>query len=161
MIFAAFLFFQGPSPYLHWPLVVGIGESQRGHDNFDVTFKSKSFCNLADNIYCCPNTILKFQHFLPLWCQMFLTLDVTIYSVCCFIWICREAIGGKTGKTLVLPWLCKIEHGSGGSIPWYGGLSLLWWRTALWWCHTGTPAAKFSLYLLPQSAVFFFHIHLF
>jgi hypothetical protein len=33
-------------------------------------------------------------------------------------------IWGKTGKTAVLPWFCKIECGSGGALPYYGGLSL-------------------------------------
>ena len=38
----------------------------------------------------------------------------------------RGAIGGKTGKTTVLPSFCKIEHdgGSGGAPLCYGGLSL-------------------------------------
>ena len=35
----------------------------------------------------------------------------------------RGAIGGKTGKTAVLPGFCKIEHGnSGGAPPCYRGL---------------------------------------
>jgi hypothetical protein len=36
------------------------------------------------------------------------------------------AIGGKTGKTAVLPGFCKIEHsgGSGGALSNYGGLTL-------------------------------------
>ena len=42
-----------------------------------------------------------------------------------YIWP-RGAIGGKTGKTAVLPWFCNIEHGSGssGAPAFYGGLSL-------------------------------------
>ena len=38
----------------------------------------------------------------------------------------RGAIGGKTGKTVVLPRFCKIEHGgsSGDTPPCYGGLTL-------------------------------------
>ena len=38
----------------------------------------------------------------------------------------RGAIGGKTSKTAVLPWFCKIGHGGGSSDapPCYGGLSL-------------------------------------
>jgi hypothetical protein len=32
------------------------------------------------------------------------------------------AVGGKTGKTAVLPRFCKIERG-GGAPPYYGGLS--------------------------------------
>ena len=35
----------------------------------------------------------------------------------------RGAIGGKTGKTAVLPGFCKIERGgSGGAPPCYRGL---------------------------------------
>ena len=39
----------------------------------------------------------------------------------------RGAIGGKTGKTVVLPGFCKIEHGggSGGAPPYYRGLTWL------------------------------------
>ena len=35
------------------------------------------------------------------------------------------AVGGKTGKTAVLPRFCKIGRGggSGGAPPYYGGLS--------------------------------------
>ena len=33
-------------------------------------------------------------------------------------------MGGKTGKTPVLPGFCKIERGSGGTPPCYGGLTL-------------------------------------
>ena len=38
----------------------------------------------------------------------------------------RGAIRIKTGKTAVLPWICKIEHGGGkgGALSCYGGLSL-------------------------------------
>ena len=38
----------------------------------------------------------------------------------------RGAIQGKTSKTAVLPWFCKIKHsgGSDGTLPCYGGLSL-------------------------------------
>ena len=35
----------------------------------------------------------------------------------------RGAIGGKTGKTVVLPGFCKIEWGSDGAPPYYGGLT--------------------------------------
>jgi hypothetical protein len=33
------------------------------------------------------------------------------------------AVGGKTGKTVVLPQFCKIGRGGGGAPPYYGGLS--------------------------------------
>ena len=43
-------------------------------------------------------------------------------------WSYIMVIGGKTGKTVVLSWFCKIEHGggggSGGTLPCYDGLSL-------------------------------------
>ena len=37
----------------------------------------------------------------------------------------RRSVGGKTGKTAVLPGFCKIEHGggSGGAPQNYGGLT--------------------------------------
>ena len=45
------------------------------------------------------------------------------------------AVGGKTGKTLVLPGFRKIERGggsgggSGGALHFYGGSYLAWART--------------------------------
>ena len=39
--------------------------------------------------------------------------------------ICRGAIGGKTGKTAVLPGFCKIERSSSGVLLCYRGLILL------------------------------------
>ena len=61
-----------------------------------------------------------------LWCtydfQKLLLLQEKFGDYVCFLY--RGAIGGKTGKTMVLPWFCKIEHGSGGAPLCYGGLSL-------------------------------------
>ena len=48
-----------------------------------------------------------------------------------FCWSSSGAVGGKTGKTTVLPGFCKIERGggSGGALPYYVGLS---WPVRHW-----------------------------
>ena len=50
----------------------------------------------------------------------------------------RDAIGGKTGKTVVLPGFCKIERGSSSSAP-------LCYRDLIWLggacCAGGAPSA--------------------
>ena len=51
------------------------------------------------------------------------------------------AVGGKTGKTAVLPRFCKIERGSGGAPPYYGGLS--WPVRAR---RAGSAADSYSLF---------------
>ena len=38
--------------------------------------------------------------------------------------VVRGAIGGKTGKTAVLPWFCKKEHGGSGALQCYADHSL-------------------------------------
>ena len=70
----------------------------------------------------------------------------------------RGAIGGKTGKTAVLPWFCKIEHGgsSGGAPPCYGGLSLL--RRMR--CAGGTPDVVESKICPRFNQYFFLQIYI-
>ena len=52
------------------------------------------------------------------------------------IFIISGAVGGETGKTMVLPEFYKIEcSGSGGTLTYYGGLG---WPVRV--CHAGSAS---------------------